>query len=114
MRTSTVNIGLVSTAVLLTLAPAAQAFPQWMKPQDAESNNAPRRYSVYEPPPAQYGGYYTYAGFGPQPTLTSSSSSSISLASSEASGEETSLSSVVPSGKLLSRHGKIKCSLLVF
>ena len=108
MKASTFHIGLASTVVLLTLAPVTQAFPQWMKPRSEESKNAPRQYNVYEPPP-QYGGYYTYAGNGPRPTIASSSSSSISYATSEVSGEETS-SSVASSGKLFPISPKLQIS----
>lgn len=96
MKANTFNFGLVSTALLLTFVPGTQAFPQWMQPRHEDSKNAPRQYSVYEPPPAQYGGYYTYGGSGPQPTIPSGLDPGGS-ATSKASGEET--SSV--SGKLL-------------
>lgn len=108
MKARTFNIGLVSTAVVLTLAPVIQGFPQWMKPRDdTGSKNAPREYKVYEPPPPGYGGYYTYAGHGPQPTVTRSSSSSISSATSESSGEETSLGAS-SSGKLLPCRSEVQ------
>jgi hypothetical protein len=95
MKANTFNIGLVSTSLLLSLAPVIEAFPQWMQPRHEESKNAPREYSIYEPPPTQYGGYYTYGGNGPRPTFHSKSSLIVS-ATSEASGEET---SIVVSGK---------------
>jgi hypothetical protein len=79
-----------------------------MKPRQDVARNAPRQYNVYEPPPPEYGGYYTYAGYGPQPTIVSSSSSSISSATSEASGEET--SSVSSSGKLLPSYSEVQSS----
>lgn len=91
MKGNTFNYGLVSTAVILTFAPATQAFPQWMKPRHIEEvKNAPSGYNVYEPP--QYGGSYTYGGLGPQPTIATTLAS-VSSATSEASGEETSSSS---------------------
>jgi hypothetical protein len=101
MKGSTFNIVLVSTAVILTLAPGSQAFPQWMKPRHDESKNAPRQYNAYDSPPPAYGGYYSYGGLGPQPTIVTTPTFKVSSATSEASGEETS-SNVLPSGKLVS------------
>jgi hypothetical protein len=93
MKDSILNLGLVSTAVLLTLVPATRALPP-LQPhhRKPDSQFAPRQYNVYEPLGDEYGGYYTYAGYGPQPTISQSSASS--RATSKSSGEETSLSSV--------------------
>lgn len=101
MKGNTFNLGLVSAVVILTLAPATQAFPPWMKPRHVEEvKNAPRQYNAYDSPPTQYGGYYTYPGVGPQPTIATTPAS-ISFATSESSGEESS-STVVSSRELFS------------
>jgi hypothetical protein len=106
MKGSILNIVPMAAAILLTLASGTRALPQWMKPRhDAEGNNAPREYKVYDPPSHKYGGYYTYAGYGPRPTIPSPSPSS-STATSEASGEETSSSDVL-SGILFPRIAEV-------
>jgi hypothetical protein len=86
MKNQILEASLLSTAVLLILVPVTQAVPHWMKPHRREYE--PRQYSVYEPPP--YGGY-SYGGYGPLPTIQSSSSSGVSR-TSEDSGEATSSS----------------------
>ena len=61
--------------VLLSLVPAIVALPSWLNPlrRDPNPGIAPRQYEAYASP--QYGGHYSYGGYGPQPTLSSSSSS---------------------------------------
>ena len=97
MKGNKFNIGLASTALVLTLAPATQAFPQWMKPHHDKSKNAPPQYNAYDSIPA-YGGGYSYGGLGPQPTIVTSLVPTISSATTESSSAETS-SSVLPSGE---------------
>lgn len=108
MKGSILNIVPMAAAIILTLASGTQALPQWMRPRhDAEVNNAPREYNVYDPPSHKYGGYYTYAGYGPRPTIPSPSPSpSSSTTTFEASGEETS-SSDVPSGMLFPKIAEV-------
>ncbi len=93
MGTKMFLIGLASASVLLGLVPGTQALPEWLQPKSelAEARFAPRRYSIYESAPPAYGGY-TYGGYGPAPTISSSSSPEVSTSAN--SGEETSLSSV--------------------
>ena len=83
--------GLLSAAAILALVPATQALPKWLQPlrREADGQYAPRQYSVYENP----GGYYTYAGYGPAPTISSTGSTS-STSGSESSGVETSSSAI--------------------
>ena len=106
MKGGTLKVRLVSTAIFLTLAPAADALPEWLQPHRRAFDDkfAPRQYNVYEPPPGGYGGSYTYVGYGPQPTITQSSISS--SATSESSGEKTSLSSVNYSSKSILQHSQ--------
>jgi len=92
MGVKTLLIGLASTSTLLGLVPGTQAFPKFFQSTHGEvedANFAPRDYSVYESAPPTYGGY-TYAGYGPAPTISSSSE----VSASTNSGEETSVSSV--------------------
>ncbi len=93
MGTKTFFIGLALTSILLGLVPGTQALPKWLQPKSdlADAKFAPRGYSIYESAPPVYGGY-TYGGYGPAPTISSSSSSEVSTSTN--SGEETSLSSV--------------------
>jgi hypothetical protein len=98
MKGITVQLGFASVAALcLTLASTVQALPPWTQPRSNEAGDklAARQY-MYDPPPPGYGGYYTYGGYGPEPTLEMTSSST--LATSESSGEETS-SVGIPSGQ---------------
>ena len=61
--------------VLLYLVPFIAALPSWLNPLQRDTNpaNAPRQYDAYAQP--QYGGHYSYGGYGPQPTLSTRSSS---------------------------------------
>jgi hypothetical protein len=91
MKLSRPSIGLVSSAFLLGLIPAAQALPQWLQPHirgtDADPF-APRDYTIYERAEANIE-HYTHYGYGPQPTISTLSSGSVA---STDSGEETSSS----------------------
>jgi hypothetical protein len=91
MGVKTLFTGLVSTSVLLGLVPGAQALPKWLQPKHEvdDAKFAPRGYSIYESTSPTYGGY-TYGGYGPEPTVSSSSSSETS--GSTNSAEETSFS----------------------
>jgi hypothetical protein len=93
MGAKTLIIGLASTTILLGLVPGTQAMPKWLEPNygDVDAKFAPRGYSVYENPPITYGGY-SWAGYGPAPTVSSIPSSEISTSTN--SGEETSVSMV--------------------
>lgn len=70
---------LVSVTLAVTaFAPVADAMPQWLRVHRREAEaqvytSGPLEYSVYSAPSA-YGGY-TYPGYGPQPTMSSSASS---------------------------------------
>jgi hypothetical protein len=94
MGTKTLLIGLASTSILLGLVPGTQALPKWLQPKSDldDAKFAPREYSIYESAPPAYGGY-TYGGYGPAPTISSSSGSGSEVSASTTSGEETSLSS---------------------
>ena len=77
MRSKFLGIGLVSTAFLSTLVPVTRAFPKCLQP-------AQNKDVTY--------GRYTWPGYGPAPTLSSSSVSTLFVATSEDSGTETSTS----------------------
>lgn len=71
MRAFLPNAALASS-VLWNLIPATLALPGWM--DSIRRDYAPVAYDpVYGAPPGGYGGY-TYGGYGPQPTLSTSSS----------------------------------------
>ena len=61
--------------VLLSLMPFIAALPSWLNTlqRDSKLNFEPRGYEAYAT--SQYGGHYSYGGYGPQPTLSTSSSS---------------------------------------
>lgn len=94
MGAKTLIIGLASTTLLLGLVPGTQAMLKWLEPNHGDVDDAkfaPRGYSVYENPPITYGGY-SWAGYGPAPTVSSMPSSEISTSTNF--GEETSVSTV--------------------
>ncbi len=99
MKTKAFIIGLTSTAVLLGLVPGTFALPKWLKPNHVDVDGvkfAPRGYSVYENPPITYGGY-SWAGYGPAPTILSTSS--LEISTSINSGEEASVFTVPSVGR---------------
>lgn len=71
--TRNVQIRLFLSA-LLAMVSFANALPRWRGLRYG-APYAPRPYSVYESPPS---GGYSYAGHGPQPTITSGSDSTSS------------------------------------
>jgi hypothetical protein len=94
MGVKPILIGLASTSILLGMVPGTQALPKRLQSNRGEIDDvhfAPRGYSVYESAPPTYGGY-TYGGYGPAPTISSTSSAEISA--STKSGEETSVTTV--------------------
>ncbi len=89
MRLATIKIGLTSTSVLLSFVPGAQG--RWLQPRRPNDGaHWPHQYSVYENAHSTFGGY-TYAGFGPLPTVSSPSSLTGVAATSKNSGEDTSV-----------------------
>jgi hypothetical protein len=86
MKLPSLNIGLVSTASLLGLIPPTLGIPRWFQSHERGVDlKVPRQYSVYETSP-RYGGY-TYAGYGPQPTVTSTTALGLLSSTSQNSGE---------------------------
>lgn len=80
---------LASVSILLALVPAIHGLPNWFqaKKNAEDVRNLPRQYSVYGANPVAYGGY-TYPGYGPAPTVATTSTSALSTAISD--GEATS------------------------
>jgi hypothetical protein len=102
MKVSIIDVGVVSSIIFLAFASRAQALPSWLKPRGADLQNAARRYYGYGPPAGGYGApppHYTYGGYGPQPTLTPSQSSSISASSIDSGDLTSSSTSKKTSGK---------------
>ena len=91
MKIPAMKTGLASTAMLLALVSGSHALPGWLQPRQVEGRGAfvPRQYDVYGTPEAPAYGHYSYGGYGPQPTI--STTSEISSVSSD-SGEATSSS----------------------
>jgi len=82
----------MSIAIVLALIPITHALPSWLQPRrdpGVELNIGPRQYTVYDSTSYEGYGGYTWGGYGPQPTISISPSTS-----ADASGEETSASSI--------------------
>src|SRR5437868_1554297 len=97
MRVNGINIGLPAAAIILAVVLGTQG--RWL--QASRRNDEahwPHQYSVYETAGNTFGGY-TYAGYGPRPTVSSPSISTGVAAASKSSGEETSILVPTPGGK---------------
>lgn len=72
MKSSPLNLGFASSALLLTLLPAIHALPPQVREDGGQF--APPNYDPYSGAgKAVAYGHYTYGGYGPQPTSTSTS-----------------------------------------
>jgi hypothetical protein len=91
MKIKPLDVGIVSSVLLLSLIPATQAVPSWLQPHRREQDvkKTPRTYLAYEQAPKAE--HYSYGGYGPAPTISSTSSPSVSI-TSQAGGELTSSS----------------------
>ncbi len=96
MRAADIGSGLVSVCILLILLPASRALPSSLKPRPGDA--ALSGYSIYEGIPISRG--YTYGGNGPAPTLFQSLGPTRLAATSEKSGRETSISTLVHTGEV--------------
>jgi len=97
MKANGINICLASTAIILAVVPSTQG--RWLQvPRRNDEAHWPRQYSVYETAGNTFGGY-TYAGYGPRPTVSSPSISTGVAATSKNSVEETSILVPTPGGK---------------
>lgn len=96
MKITTFNIGLAST-VLLSCISSTNGLPQWLEPhrRDADAN-LPHEYRAYNSPKVAH---YSYGGYGPAPTITSSSSTKVEVSSVSSDAE----------GSLTSREGYPSC-----
>jgi hypothetical protein len=93
MRITSVYLGLVSAAIILSLVPSAEARPNWLQPKRIKEdvNITPRAYDLYERDPQAYNSY-SHPGYGPYPTIQPPPSSSTSSETTSNSGEKTTIS----------------------